>query len=183
MDQEKNCIENVIHKLRREQFIAMERGFKLEEKKIFLVVALFGIGGYGLNINNPKDFSYLYYLIPLLAISFDALMALQKFSVRRIGIFLKLNSDDPMERKWEDFVNKHRDNFLRFGTDGFTILTFGASLWLIFKYGHGETFSSIRPFEYIWFGLLGGLSIYTRWRSIKQMDKLLDELVSNTVYD
>lgn len=166
-------VESIIKKLRQEQFDTMERSFKSEEKKILFILALFGVGGY--NTGMMKEFGYLYYFIPLLAIAFDVLITRQAFSVRRIGVFLREHSTDLLEKEWETFVDKHRDKCYRFGIDAFTIISFGASVWLVFKYIHEEKFCGIKTFEYqeyIWFVLLACVGIYTRYSSLKRIKKL-----------
>lgn len=75
-------------KLWQEQFNAMERAFKLEERKCLFVVSLFGIGGASFVGGVSKGFAYLYFLIPLVAVAFDVLILSQKYAIRRIGYFL-----------------------------------------------------------------------------------------------
>lgn len=180
MNQESSPIEGFVKIIRQEQFDTMERGFKVEERKILFVIALFGIGGYGYNENIMKNFGYLYYLIPLLAIAFDVLIARLNFSVRRIGVFLRGHSTS-LDGDWESFVHKYRDSYFRFGTDIFTIITFLASIWLVFKYIHKENFSNINYFEYFWYLLLIVIGFCARFHNFKRIQKLESDIYARNV--
>lgn len=133
-------IVNFESKLWQEQFNAIERSFKLEQRKIIFVIALFGLGGYGKEVA-VNQFYYLYYLVPLVAIAFDCLIFSQKHTVRRIGGFLSRHSTFSKERKWEAYLSgkkekkekKHRDKFFYRGQNIFTVLTFLASSALVIK--------------------------------------------------
>jgi hypothetical protein len=170
------------NKLWEEQLNAMDRGFKLEERKNLFVVALFGVGGYGLSNDTHSLFIYLYYLVPLVAVGFDALMLSQKYSVRRIGCFLRLHSDSELEKRWEEFVSKHREKRLRLGAETFTALTFLASLWLIIDYRYNRDLRNIPVPVCLWYLALVVFSVYSKRRNkhlIKELEKACEATESN----
>lgn len=166
---------NLADKLRLEQQQTMERGFKIEERKILFVISLFGIGGINVvGSDVHAEFRHVWYLAPFIAVFFDMLASLQKFSVRRIGAFLRNCSNDKLEREWEGFVGKNRDNVLCWESDGFTVLTFCASSWMIFKYIHGSKIVDIHQVEWLWMLTLLVFHFHFRmnvFKKLKKMDK------------
>ena len=161
-------------KLWQEQFNAMDRAFKLEERKCIFVVALFGAGGISSVTGASDDFAYLYFLIPLVAIAFDVLILSQKYSVRRIGYFLCKNSCFDLERGWESFVGNHREQKVHIGTEIFTIISFAASFVILFKFKYHEDIGEVPALAFIWFGLLltmGAFSKFSRHLQISNLYK------------
>jgi len=161
-------------KLWQEQFNAMDRAFKFEERKCIFVVALFSAGGISSVPNIPDDFAYLYFLIPLAAIGFDALILSQKYAVMRIGCFLSENSNYDMEREWEKFVANHREGKMRIGTEIFTALSFGASFMMLLKIKYHGNIEEVPSLAFLWFVLLltiSRVSNVSRNRQIANLDK------------
>ena len=174
---------NFADKLRQEQQQTMERGFKIEEQKIIFVIALFGIGGVNVVGGDVHgEFMHVWYLAPFIAVFFDMLASLQKYSVRRIGAFLRNCSNDKLEKDWESFVVEKRDNVLLLEADGFTLLTFCASSWMIFRYIHDSTIANIHIVEWLWMLILLILHFYFRKKAsknLKKMDKVKWQSSSN----
>lgn len=159
-------------KLWQEQLNAMAKGFRLEERKNLFVVTIFGIAGYGSVSSDPNHFYYLYYLVPMVTVGFDDLMLSQKYAVRRIGYFLKLNSNYELEKNWELFVEKKREKRLRLGAETFTLLSFLASIWLIVEIHYEGKFNNVPIVSYLWFIILFGFGFYSKFRC----EHLLKEL-------
>lgn len=159
-------------KLWQEQFNAMERSYKMEERKNTFIIALFGFGSFSFWPNAPKDLIYLYNFIPLFAIALDSSILSQKYSVRRIGRFLGLNSRFQMERDWEKFVDKHRESKIQVGTEVFNFLSFIASLWMICKYQCNGQVRDIPVPVYIWFSILVVFELYSKSRIHRRISKL-----------
>jgi hypothetical protein len=159
-------------KLWKEQFNAMERAFKLEERKCIFVVALFGIGGVGFVNGINNSLFYLYFLVPLIAIAFDVLILSQKYSIRRIGYFLSISSRFDLERDWENFVDKNRENRVSVGAETFTILSFATSFWVILDKLYDSTFHNIPYVAYAWFILLLIFSVWATYSRTQLILKL-----------
>ncbi len=151
-------------KLWQEQVNAMERNYKMEERKNTFIIALFGFGSFSFWSSAPKDLIYLYYFIPLFSIAIDSSILSQKYSVRRIGRFLGLNIRFQMERDWGKFVDNHRESKIQVGTEVFNFLSFMASICMIYKYHYNEKICDIPVLVYIWFILLIALELYSKLR-------------------
>jgi hypothetical protein len=173
---------NFVNKLWQEQSNAMEKSFKLEERKIIFVLALFGVGGYGYKFvgDIQNELIYLYYLVPLAAVAFDFLISSQKYAVRRVGAFLCLNSIYDLEYRWEEFVNVKRENHTLTGSDIFTSLSFIASFGLVIvqHYNKCVCISSQLvqlAMDCMWFGILIALAVYAKKRNLNELSKLKEE--------
>lgn len=134
-------------KIRDELLAVKEQGYKTSVQKRNFVITLLGLGS--LNSVIPQLYQMLY-LVPLVAFFFDFLEAEHKFSVRRMGRFLRSQSNDPIERKWEMFVDANRDHVSKCGELGFTVLAFVASI-LLLHYGANHSFDF---FDIAWFSVL-----------------------------
>jgi hypothetical protein len=170
MQREGHPLESAVQKLRQEQFLAMKTCARIAERKVMFILALFGLGGYGIvrYTDNTTNFTYLYYLIPLLAIGFDTLIERQTFSIDRIGVFLRNHSTDCLEREWEEFVHndKLRWTFCPMWfhptVDTFTIVTFLVCVWGVLQFRHDGHFSEVNYTEYGWFILLACFAVYIK---------------------
>ncbi len=164
-----------VNKLWQEQSNAMEKSFKLEERKIIFVLALFGVGGYGYNFVSDKqnELIYLYYLVPLAAVAFDFLISSQKYAVRRVGAFLCLKSIYDLEHRWEEFVNEKRENHALTGSDIFSYLSFVASFGLVVMqhFNKYTCNTSLLVIDCTWFGMLIVLAVYAKRRTSKDLAK------------
>jgi len=136
--------EALYQKLHLELSETQARRHKLDVLKISFVTTLLGFGG--IKLQDSVAFFQLLYLVPLVSVLFDLLVMGQHYSIRRIGAFLRLSSQDQIERDFEVFVSRRRDSFFKWGSQGFTILSYlasGALLWV--------TKGSLTSFEWSWF--------------------------------
>jgi hypothetical protein len=177
-------------KIREELLSVKEQGYKTRVQKRVFIIALLGLGsidpfdgGIGNIINGVQSGSFktqfyqILYLAPFVAIIFDALSAEHGFSVRRMGKFLRIHSEDEIEKDWEKFVHKHRDNFFRQAEILFTLLTFLSSLYILFNIQNSLSLPEILWFAFLAvvyaifivlararFKELEGIVQYTYWR-------------------
>ena len=87
--------------------------------------------------------------MPLAAIFFDLLVMGQHFSIRRIGAFLRNTPQSTTEAEYEKYVSGQRDKFFKWGSRGFTVLTFFAAIALLWV-----TKNDLGILDWSWFGLL-----------------------------
>ena len=73
----------------------------------------------------------------------------QHFSIRRIGAFLRNVPQNTTEAAYEKFVSGQRDKFFKWGSRGFTVLTYFAAIALLW-----ETKGGLSTLDWSWFGLL-----------------------------
>lgn len=174
---ESNNTSSITNLLRREIEHTMERSFKLEERKIIFVIGLFGLGGFNISIFFPghsgiSSLPHLFFLAPFLAILFDILIIKQKFSIRRIGAFLEKNSNDNLEKKWEEFVSDNREEeSFNYSHIGFTCITIAASFIAIISnkdYG----FPYIEYITIFWLIVIGTLYSSVLYRYINLIKQL-----------
>ncbi len=149
------------------------RRHKLDKAKIAFITALLGFG----SIKFPQNVTFyqVLYLVPLVSIFFDLLVMGEQFSIRRIGAFLRLSLATPeIEKKWQLFVSKKRDKFFKYGSRGFTVLSYIVSIALLFK-AKGHSLSII---EYLWFAIIIiSYLIMLIWanKQLKDLDKMQKE--------
>ena len=159
--------EPILEYLRKEIAETQQRREKLLLVKIAFVSALLGFGG-----GEFKEIGSIYqalYVVPLIATFFDLMIQGEHFSIRRAGTFLRLNSS-PLERAYEVFVGKNRDVFFRYGSAGFTSLSYFASIVLLRKSNHLRF-----GIEWAWFAvlfLIFGFSIWYVNRRMRELDRL-----------
>jgi len=159
---------SIQEKIRTELLTAQEKGYKISVQKLLFITTLLGLGS--VRVESIVEFYPILYWTPVVAVLFDVQEMGQKFTVRRIGAFLRCYSDDELEREWEDFVSKHREHLYKYASDGFTILTFVISIVLL-AYAKGEqaingSFMAHLNFlsyqEYLWFFFLFSLYVSIR---------------------
>jgi hypothetical protein len=139
--------EPIFDALRREISETQKQREKLGILKITFVTALLGFGS--IKIDNFVSVYQVLYLAPLIALFFDLLVMGEHFSIRRMGVFLRLNSESQKEREYEDFVRNNRDRFFRLGSFGITALSYVAAMVLL-KTAKGD----IKLIEWFWFSLI-----------------------------
>lgn len=118
--------QDFINHLRAEKLHAQAARTNFAEKKLVFAGGLLGIGTIGATLNpsggaTSIDLGGLLYLVPVVALAFDLHILAEDYSVKRIGAFLGKNSSDPLEGRWETWVNRHRDFFARWAMTGLTI--------------------------------------------------------------
>jgi hypothetical protein len=158
----------ILESLRKEISETQSRREKLQLLKIAFVSALLGFGGGGI-----KEISPVYqglYVVPLITTFFDLLIQGEHFSIRRAGTFLRLNSPSQLTKDYEMFVSKNRDVFFKFGSAGFSSLSYFASIVLLRKSNYLRSWV-----EWVWFAVLFLIFIsslcYTN-RRLKELDRL-----------
>lgn len=158
----------ILEYLRKEISETQSRREKLQLLKIAFVSALLGFG-----IGGIKEISPVYqglYVAPLITTFFDLLIQGEHFSIRRADTFLRLNSPSHLTRNYEMFVSKNRDVFFRFGSAGFSSLSYLASIALLRKANYLRS-----SLEWAWFALLFLIFIsslgYANHR-LKKLDRL-----------
>jgi Ca2+/Na+ antiporter len=109
------------------------------------------------------------YVVPLIATFFDLLIVGEHFSIRRAATFLRLNSSSQLERAYERFVSHNRDVFFKFGSTGFTLISYFASIVLLRKQNQMHSW-----LEWVWFSGLFvtfvSASLYSNHR-LKDLDR------------
>src|SRR5438552_3432657 len=120
--------ESVSKKIHSEIAETQKRRFQLYVLKIGFVTALLGFGG--IHIQEVSSFYQALYLVPLVAVFFDLLIMGEHISIRRMGTYLRLHSEED-EKTYEDYVMRHRDKFITVGLVGFTTLSFVAAFFLL----------------------------------------------------
>ncbi len=154
---------STFERLYREISETQQRRLKLSVLKITFVSALLGFGA--IQIKNITTFYQVLYVAPLLAVFLDFLIMGNHFSVRRIGVFLRLHPDsNPTEKDYEFFVSKNRDRFFALGARGFTVLSFLAALLLLY-----HTRGRILWFEWLWFAAIFSFFSVAMLRGRKQL--------------
>jgi hypothetical protein len=158
-------------KIRSELLAVKEQGYKTSVQKRAFTITLLGLGSVkglmdGTDIVTIQLYQ-MFYLAPLVAIFFDFLEAEHKYSVRRMGRFLKSCSNDPMEREWEKFVDSNRDDMFRYGEIGFTTVVFIASIFLLYQTSH-----LLNSFAIPWFSTLLALYVLLNIREYQKFKKL-----------
>jgi hypothetical protein len=96
----------------------------------------------------------------------------EHFSIRRMGVFLRLNSDSEKEREYEEFVRNNRDRFFRVGSLGITALSYGAAM-LLLESAKGD----IKLIECLWFSIIFILfivAILLGYQSLLKLDRLVE---------
>ena len=94
------------------------------------------------------DLSPLLYLVPFLAMAFDLYILGEDYSVKRIGAFLRANSTDALEQRWEDWVSRNRDDFAPFAMPILTNILSAAAALVLWSQPHDS------PTKIIWFAWL-----------------------------
>jgi len=167
-----------IQKLHKEIAETQLRRHKLDILKIAFITALLGFGS--LKLRDLSSFYPLLYLVPLVGVFFDLLIMGEHYSIRRIGAFIRLKSEDELEKQFERYVSRKRDKFFKNGSRCFTILSILAAMVILFSI-KGQLW-----FDYIWFGLiLIGYFVIIIFgnQQLKELDKLttkeLNKLIKN----
>jgi hypothetical protein len=107
-----------------------EYRFKFSTMKIAFVTGLLGIGSMKLTIHGNTVTLYLALLLaPFVAVLFDILGMAATVGIYRIDAFLRTNGD-PSEKEWQGFLKKHSSSFYLWAANGFTLITFVASIVL-----------------------------------------------------
>ena len=105
----------------------------------------------------------------------------EHYSIRRIGVFIRLKSEDKLEKQFERYVSRKRDKFFKNGSRCFTVLSILAAMVILFSIK-----GQLLWIDYVWFGLiLIGYFVIIIFgnQQLKDLDKLtakeLDELIKN----
>ena len=135
--------------LRKEKLETQMRRLEFIKLKFMLIVALLGVGTW--EFSSMEDNYLLLYLVPFVGFAIDLYVHGENFAIRRIGFFVKeIVEHDPLERTWELFVDKNRDQFTRIGFNVVSILLFlGTFFVLQFKENNSiRIYSSF--LHYLW---------------------------------
>jgi len=168
-----------IQKLHKEIAETQLRRHKLDILKIAFITTLLGFGS--LKLRDLSSFYPLLYLVPLVGVFFDLLIMGEHYSIRRIGVFIRLKSEDKLEKQFERYVSRKRDKFFKNGSRCFTVLSILAAMVILFSIK-----GQLLWIDYVWFGLiLIGYFVIIIFgnQQLKDLDKLtakeLDELIKN----
>ena len=137
-------MSDFLNKLRQEITETQKRRQKLDLLKIGFVTALLGFGS--VKFQDIASFYHVLYIVPLVAVFFDMLIMGEHFSIKRLGAFLRLESHDDIEKKYEKFVAKNRDKYFKYGSRGFSVLSIIAAFYLLIVC---QGNAMIR--DYVWF--------------------------------
>lgn len=154
----------ILDNLRKEISETQQRREKLQLLKIGFVSALLGFGG--IDFKGVGSYYQALYVVPLIATFFDLLIQGEHFLIRRAGTFLRMHSS-PLERKYESFVSKHRDIFFKYGSSGFTSLSYFASIVLLWNTDHLRS-----RIEWLWFFLLFATFVFSLWHGNRRLKAL-----------
>jgi len=157
--------EDIIDSLRREISETQKRREKLNTLKLSFVTGLLGLGSLKSDANGITTYQLLY-LAPLAAVCFDLLILGEHFSIRRIGYFFKTKCDDQGEIAWQNFVAQNRDKFFMYGANGFTLLTFIAAIYMLWK-----PQKDIAPLDVVWFAIVFTCFVFVSLCGRKTMDR------------
>lgn len=140
--------ETVFERIREEIANTQKQRYQFYVLKISFVTALLGFGAFKVQ----ELFSYypVLYLVPLVSVFFDFLIMGEHVSIRRLGCFLRLHSNETKERDFEVFVTENRDKFITIGLLGFTLLTWVAALFFL-NVAKSKAGGSVGAIEIIWF--------------------------------
>lgn len=141
-------MSDFFNKLRQEIAETQKRRQKLDLLKIGFVSALLGFGS--VKIQDIVSFYRMLYIVPLVAVFFDMLIMGEHFSIKRIGAFLRIKSPDDIEKEYETFVAKNRDKYFKYGSRGFTVLSFIAAFYILTVY-QGDSSIKDNIGNIIWF--------------------------------
>lgn len=118
--------KDFLKSLRDEKIRAQEARNHLTLQKLTFATALLGLGSIKLEAGVVNT-SLLAYLAPWVAITFDFYILGEDYSVKRLGAFLQAYSGETLERRWEKWVNEHRDPFGAWAMPILTSLVLGAA--------------------------------------------------------
>ena len=118
--------KDFLKSLRDEKLRAQEARNHLTIQKLTFATALIGLGSIKLDAGVVNT-SLLAYLAPWVAIVFDFYILGEDYSVKRLGAFLQAYSGETLERRWEKWVNEHRDPFAPWAMPILTTLIIGAA--------------------------------------------------------
>ena len=135
-------------KLRQEIAETQKRRQRLDLLKIGFVSALLGFGS--VKIQDIISFYRMLYIVPLVAVFFDMLIMGEHFSIKRIGAFLRIKSPENIEKEYETYVATNRDKFFKYGSRGFTVLSFIAAYYILTVY-QGDSSLKDNINNVIWF--------------------------------
>jgi len=90
--------------------------------KFAFITGLFGLGALKIGV---VDFSWLLYLIPLVAFGYDLYIRAEDLSIKKMGAFLRSDpkaKTSESERAWEHFSAQYRDKLAHLATTLFTLI-------------------------------------------------------------
>jgi uncharacterized membrane protein YfcA len=90
--------------------------------KFAFITGLFGLGALKIG---AVDFSWLLYLIPLVALGYDLYIRAEDLSIKKMGAFLRSDpkaKNSESERAWEHFSAQYRDKLAHLATTLFTLI-------------------------------------------------------------
>lgn len=101
----------------------------------------------------------------------------EHFSIRRIGCFLRLRSEDKLEQDYELHVAQNRDRFFKFGSWGFTLLSILVACALL-----ANAKGSMSIYEILWFLVIFCffcIVMYLGNKRLKKLDLLKETPIKN----
>lgn len=179
--------DDIVDSLRREISETQKRREKLNALKIAFITGLLGLGSLK-SEGKPAVDPQLLLLVPFVGMFFDLLILGEHFSIRRIGLFFRTECGDAGEQKWQEFVSKpqNRQRFFRYGSYGFTVMTFLAAMILLV----GARKNSGTSCDAKWLGLtipdwaVFALTfivfVFQAWLGQKALDKLDPPAIATT---
>jgi len=167
--------QSVFERIREEIANTQKQRYQFYVLKISFVTGLLGFGAF--RVREISSYYSVLYLVPLVSVFFDFLIMGEHVSIRRLGTFLRLHSDEPEERDFEVFVTENRDRFITIGLLGFTFLSWIAAFFFL-SVAKSKEGSSVAKEEVVWFvGILIAfiVAIFYALRRLNDLDDKRNE--------
>ena len=162
---------NAFERIRGEIASTQKQRHQIYVLKISFVTALLGFGA--IRVQEITTYYPVLYLVPLVAVFFDFLIMGEHVSVRRMGTFLCLYSNEQEEREYENFAAENRDKFITIGLVGFTLLSWVAAFFFL-HLAKRRGGSSVSQEEAVWFvGILFAFvaAVYFANQKLNDLDR------------
>lgn len=126
-------MNDFLNHIRQEKIESQKRRYEFTKLKFWLVVGLFGVGNW--KFSDGSENYLLLYLIPFVGFAIDLYVHGENFGIRRIGYFVReVTEHVNIERAWELFVDRNRDQFTRIGINVISgLVSIGTFFVLQFK--------------------------------------------------
>lgn len=123
-------MNDFLNHIRQEKLDSQQRRYEYTKLKFLIVVGLLGVGNW--KFSDGSENYLLLYLVPFVGFAIDLYVHGENFGIRRIGYFLKEVSEHiAMERAWELFVDRNRDQFTRLSINVVSGLVFIGTFFIL----------------------------------------------------
>jgi|GEM_PF-705813 len=157
--------QDFVQHLREEKLATQKARADYTLHKLAYATALLGAGSIQVELQR-FDLSWLLYLVPLVALTFDLYILGEDLSIKRIGAFLRSSSVTPAEQQWEQWSARNRDVFAPFAMPLLSTLLLAAAALINWHKSAGQVGST--PLFWVWLAAFGlpiwGLYFYYRQR-------------------